>query len=637
MIKIVSNNLTLDDSLIHSDIEITTIDEVFDYCSILTYIAVDTETDGVDWHKNKVIMLQMGDEDVQFVIDTRNVNIEILRPIFESRSYVKLFQNAKFDYKFLLSSFGFRTQNIYDTMLAEVVLNCGKLGYGYSLDKILKRYLNIEMEKETRSEFSKITDGNPYTLKQISYGAKDVEYLIPIMKKQMDKIHKLGLERVLNLENRACIAFSEIEYNGLGFNKQSWLNLAKEAEDESIKLGENLDNILLSESKLECFKLPGIQLDMFGGKEREVGVKWSSPSQVTKVLQKLDPSLENTSMKELYKRQRSHTLIKTIIDYRKKTKLMTTYGKDFVNYLNKNSNRVHTIFWQILNTGRVSSGQRGKYSYMNYPNMQNIPADNRYRNCFHAEKGWKLVTMDYSGQELRLIAEGSKDPTWIQAFKNGEDVHGKVASLVFDIDMSEVKDKPEFLRGKSYRDVAKTINFGLAYGMQYTSLANTLDIPQTDAKHFIDKYFEELPGIKKFLHALGNYGKKNGHIKTFKPFRRVRWFEDWGMLNAMDPGTKFKRLGEIERASMNTPIQGSGADMIKLALALISEKISKDNLYDKVRIVSQVHDEITCEVRDDFIDEWKLIQEDLMVSAGKEICQSVDMVVDGTTTQEWCK
>ena len=636
MIKIVSNNLTWESAL-GEEIETAGIGEVFDYCSTLTYISVDTETDGVDCHKNKVIMLQMGDEDVQFVIDTRNVDIEILRPIFECPSWVKLFQNAKFDYKFLLSSFGFRTQNIYDTMLAEVVLNCGKLGYGYSLDKILKRYLNIEMEKETRSEFSKITDGSPYTLNQISYGAKDVEYLISIMKKQMDKIHQLNLERVLNLENRACIAFSEIEYNGLEFNKESWLDLAKEAEDGSAQLEEELDSILLSENKLESFKLPGIQLDMFGGKEREVGVKWSSPSQVTKVLQKLDPSLENTNMKELYKRQRSHILIKTIIDYRKKTKLMTTYGKDFVNYLNKNSNRVHTVFWQILNTGRVSSGQRGKYSYMNYPNMQNIPADNRYRNCFHAEKGWKLVTMDYSGQELRLIAEGSKDPTWIQAFKNGEDVHGKVASLVFDIDMDKVKDKPEFLRGKSYRDVAKTINFGLAYGMQYTSLANTLDIPQTDAKHFIDKYFEELPGIKKFLHALGNYGKKNGHIKTFKPFRRVRWFEDWGMLNAMDPGTKFKRLGEIERASMNTPIQGSGADMIKLALALISEKISKDNLYDKVKIVSQVHDEITCEVRDNFIDEWKLIQEDLMVSAGKEICQSVDMVVDGTITQEWCK
>jgi len=636
MIKIVSNNLTWESAL-GEEIETAGIGEVFDYCSTLTYISVDTETDGVDCHKNKVIMLQMGDEDVQFVIDTRNVDIEILRPIFECPSWVKLFQNAKFDYKFLLSSFGFRTQNIYDTMLAEVVLNCGKLGYGYSLDKILKRYLNIEMEKETRSEFSKITDGSPYTLNQISYGAKDVEYLIPIMKKQMDKIHQLNLERVLNLENRACIAFSEIEYNGLEFNKESWLDLAKEAEDGSAQLEEELDSILLSENKLESFKLPGIQLDMFGGKEREVGVKWSSPSQVTKVLQKLDPSLENTNMKELYKRQRSHILIKTIIDYRKKTKLMTTYGKDFVNYINKNSNRIHTVFWQILNTGRVSSGQRGKYSYMNYPNMQNIPADNRYRNCFHAEKGWKLVTMDYSGQELRLIAEGSKDPTWIQAFKNGEDVHGKVASLVFDIDMDKVRDKPEFLRGKSYRDVAKTINFGLAYGMQYTSLANTLDIPQTDAKHFIDKYFEELPGIKKFLHALGNYGKKNGHIKTFKPFRRVRWFEDWGMLNAMDPGTKFKRLGEIERASMNTPIQGSGADMIKLALALISEKISKDNLYDKVKIVSQVHDEITCEVRDNFIDEWKLIQEDLMVSAGKEICQSVDMVVDGTITQEWCK
>ncbi|QDP46395.1 MAG: putative DNA polymerase [Prokaryotic dsDNA virus sp.] len=632
MIKYISNKQT-----VFNNLETATLNDVIDYFNYKTFVAIDTETDGVDWHKNKVIMLQIGDENVQFVIDTRDIDISILRPLFEDDRWIKLGHNLKFDYKFILSSFGFRLNGIYDTMLAEVVLNCGKRGYGYGLDKVLLRYMGVEMEKDTRGEFSKIKKGEPFTENQIIYGAKDVEYLIPIREKQMESINNLDLKNVLDLENGALRAFAEIEWNGMCFDKDRWLELAKNAEDTSQELETELDNIVLSTKELEKFKLPGIQLDMFGKKGREVGIKWSSPSQVTKVLQTLDPSLQNTNMLELFKRQKQHILIKTIIDYRKKAKLRTTYGKEFIKYLNKSSQKIHTVFWQILNTGRVSSGQKGKYSYQSYPNMQNIPADDKYRNCFHAEEGWKLVTMDYSGQELRLIAEGSKDPMWLTAFNKGEDVHGKVAALVFDIDINKVKNKPDFLRGKSYRDVAKTINFGLAYGMSYMKLADTLDIPQTDAKHFIDKYFESLPKIKKFLNSLGNYGKKYGYIKTFKPYRRIRWFEDHKDLDTMPNSHKFQRLGEIERASKNTPIQGSGADMIKQALAWIADYIIMNNLHDKVRIVSQVHDEITCEVREDYVDHWVSQQEKLMLAAGKVICKDVDMVVDENISDKWCK
>ena len=173
--------------------------------------------------------------------------------------------------------------------------------------------------------------------------------------------------------------------------------------------------------------------------------------------------------------------------------------------------------------------------------------------------------------------------------------------------------------------------------MSHFKLADTLNIPETDAKHFIDKYFESLPKIKKFLSSLGNYGKKHGHIKTFKPFRRIRWFEDHKDLNTMLPRYKFQRLGEIERASKNTPIQGSGADMIKQALVYIVNYINDNDLYNKVKIVSQVHDEITCEVKEDFIDEWVEIQERLMLAAGKVICQDVSMVVDCNISDKWCK
>ena len=395
--------------------------------------------------------------------------------------------------------------------------------------------------------------------------------------------------------------------------------------------------MLLKDDKLSEFVLPGVQIDMFGGKEKETSIKWSSPTQVKKVLLALDPTLEDTSMRELYKRREQYPIIETIIDYRKECKLATTYGLEFLRYINKTSQRVHTVFWQILNTGRVSSGMKGKFSYQDYPNMQNIPAREEYRNCFEAEPGWKIITMDYSGQELRLIAQGSQDPTWLNAFKNGEDVHGKVASMVFDVDISKVKKKPKFLKGKSYRDVAKTINFGLAYGMSYYKLADTLDIPEEKAKEFIDKYFSALPKIKAFLTALGNYGKKHGHIKTFAPFRRIRWFEDHKNLDTLDRKLKFHRLGEIERASKNTPIQGSGADMIKYALSLLLEHINDCDLHNKVRLVTQVHDEIGCEVREDFVDNWVETQKFIMELAGKKICKDVAMIVDYSVTDKWSK
>jgi DNA polymerase-1 len=631
-VKLVTNKVYLD-----CKYELATLQDVVDYFQDKKYIAVDTETNGVDWNSKKIIMLQLGDGDTQFVVDTRDMDISVLYPLFRDETKTKILHNAKFDYKFILATFGVRLRGIYDTMLAEVVLNCGKRKYGYGLDKVSKRYLNIEMAKDVRGEFSKIADGDPYTCMQIEYGAKDVEHLVDIMNIQMINIKKYGLEEVLKLENNALRAFSEIEYYGLKFDKESWLKLAVEAESISSTKERELDEMLLTDPKLASFKLNAVQLDMFGAEPKETSVMWSSPSQVARVLQALDPSIEDTSMREMYKRQNQYPLIKTLIDFRKQAKLKTTYGRQFINHLNKYSGRVHTTFWQILNTGRVSSGMKGKRAYQNYPNMQNIPADNRYRNCFGAEDGWKLVTMDYSGQELRLIAEGSKDPVWLQAFANGEDVHGKVAALVFDIDISEARDKPEFLRGKSYRDVAKTINFGLAYGMSHFKLADTLSIPEAQAKDFINKYFEALPNIEKFLNLLGMYGKNNGFIRTFRPFRRIRWFEDWSDLSSMDNAHRFQRLGEIERASKNTPIQGSGADMIKLALSMIIDHIDDCNLHDKVRIVSQVHDEITCEVRDDYVDEWCEVQETIMKLAGKRICKNVDMVVDGTVTQQWCK
>ena len=226
-------------SLLNNNCKPASIDDVVNYCKDLESIAIDTETSGVDYNKDKVIMLQIGDHLNQFVIDTRYVSIIPLKSILESEIHLLLGHNIKFDYKFLLSNFGIRLRNVWDTMLAECVIKCGKVKPGYSLLDVTSRYLGIELNKDTRSQFSKLQSGEPYTEEQIEYGAKDVEYLIPIMEKQEKIITELDLNQLIALENNATLAFAEIEYNGLYLNQNAWselainaVNSAQEKEDE---------------------------------------------------------------------------------------------------------------------------------------------------------------------------------------------------------------------------------------------------------------------------------------------------------------------------------------------------------------------------------------------------------------------
>tara|TARA_R110000824_G_scaffold197851_1_gene381575 strand:- start:2958 stop:3737 length:780 start_codon:yes stop_codon:yes gene_type:complete len=259
--------------------------------------------------------------------------------------------------------------------------------------------------------------------------------------------------------------------------------------------------------------------------------------------------------------------------------------------------------------------------------MQNIPARNEFRNCFTARDGYSIVSVDYSGQELAIIAYGSQDPVWIKCRENKEDLHSVCAELVFS-KRWHTEDRTKL------RTIIKTINFGLAYGMSKFKLSDTLNISIDEADKLIKKYFTAFPNIKAFLNKLGMYGVKYGHIRTFKPFRRIRWFPGWyeGIWNSQKD---FKLKGAIERASKNTPIQGTGADMIKQAMVLIREHIKMFKL--PCYIVTQVHDEIGVEVRDDFAEDWAKLQCKLMKEAGATIIKGFDMTVDYTITKKWSK
>ena len=196
--------------------------------------------------------------------------------------------------------------------------------------------------------------------------------------------------------------------------------------------------------------------------QRATNIKWSSPSQMLALFQHLVPKLEDVNGKNLNKHRYKHPIIKSYIRYKELSKLANAYGTNFFNYVNCDG-KVHTNFSQILDTGRVSSSE---------PNMQQIPADNKYRNCFICPDGWVFVSSDYSAQELNVIAFGSKDPVWLDALERGLDLHGVCADLVFE-DKWRNADTDE---RKKLRTQIKTINFGLAYGMGPHKLSDTLGI-----------------------------------------------------------------------------------------------------------------------------------------------------------------
>ena len=612
-----------------------TIEYVAEYCASKTVLGVDTETEGLDFTCKKMIMLQIGDEDTQFVIDTRYVNIDALKPILESRDIIKIFHNAKFDYKFIKKWSGITCECIYDTFLTEIVISCGKSS-GYGLKDLCKRYLNVELNKDVRNQFIGLT-GQPFNDSQINYGAKDVEYLCKIKELQQPTIDKYKLQNVVDLENEVVKAFADIEYNGLDLDTESWKEIEAVNTLKADSLAFNLDQELTEDVKLSKFVSTYVQADMFLPLDdlRKVNVKWTSPKQVLEVFKNLVPKLDNVNGQAMYKYRYKFPLIDTYVQYKEAMKLCTSYGDAFFKNL-AGDNKIHTNFHQILDTGRVSSSK---------PNMQQIPADNIYRNCFTAPEGWSFVSADYSSQELNVIAFGSKDPVWIAALESGQDLHSTCAELVYgDQWMNSGEDNCAYLKRKEkcncpshkkLRTNVKTINFGLAYGMGPNKLADTLNISIDDAKLLITKYFEAFPSIKGFLDKLGNFGTRYGYIKTFPPYNRRRWFTNW-YPKIWTRKSSFMELGSIERASKNTPIQGASADMTKKALILIRDYIGTHD-DAPVKIVMTVHDQIDTICKDEYVPHWEKAIKSLMEEAAKEIVTNGLLKAEVTVSDCWEK
>lgn len=620
-----------EERLIKSSLYInTTIEKCAKWLSKLNIVALDCETEGFFDHNNKIIMLQLSDGVNVFVIDTRVIDISLLKEPLEN--ILVLGQNLKFDYKFLKKK-GIELDNIYDTFLAECILTNGLKDRKLGLEYLAKKYCEVQLDKSVRNQFIKLK-GDPFTDKQIVYGSGDVVHLFKIKELQEIELTKYSLHEVTNLENKACLALADIEYNGIGFNPKDWLELAKKAKFNIEKYQIELDNMVIKEPRLSKYIKKVEQLGLFGIVDRPISINWDSPTQMQKVFKNLGLKLESSSEKEIQKYQNQYPLVKKFIDYKKDSKLVTTYGKEFLRYINPTTNRIHADFWQILDTFRVSCGG-GKSNNKLSVNLQNLPAKNEYLNCFIANKGNKIIGIDYAVQEARIAACGSKDIVWLNTFRQGKDLHSEVCKMMFNITDELVRTKPDFLRGKTYRDAAKNLNFGCLFGMTKYKLSRELSITIEEAQDLIDKYFRATKQLKSYLDNCSTYGLFKGYIRSFKPYSGIRWFPQWK--ENLDKYKDNKIIGEITRASYNTPVQSTAALMTKLALVKIRKYIKDNKLQDKVKLVHVVHDATYTEVQEDFAEEFSKIQSELMIEAGREFNLELPMETDITITNFWSK
>ena len=581
-------------------------------------IGVDTETTGLFYRDDLLLMIQIYDGKDNYVIDYQTVDCSsILAPIMANKDIIKIAHNVKFDYKFL-KFHGMEMENVYDTMLAEKIIHCGRKDYLFSLKALMKRYYNIEMDKEVRNTF--VGHTGVFTKHQVLYGLDDTVKLLDIRDKQLKQIKELELENTLKLENSAALAFADIEYNGMHLDKTAWDKAAAKVKTEVSMLFEELEQELHAGFP----EYRENQMDMFG-EGRLNTINWDSPAQVLKFMQKFDPKLESAGAPAVSEIKDKHSIVSTYIEYKEKSKLFNAYGPKFYKYV-MSDNKVHTRFDQILDTGRVSSRN---------PNMQQIPADNTYRNAFAPEdKSWVYVSSDFAAQELCIIAYGSQDPVWLKVLREGGDLHSTCAELIFGNKWTSLHKDPlqikNTVEGKTMRTHVKIINFGLAYGMQAFSLSRSLGITEKEATALIAKYFDVFPKIKGFLNGLGEYGKKHGHIRTYKPFRRIRHFDEWQGKN-----TSKSDMSKIIRKSKNTPIQGSGADMTKLALIMVRAHIKEYVL--PVELVLTVHDEINTIVHKDYAEQWSEKLKEIMEKSATYIVGEGLLNSDPTITNNWEK
>ncbi|TZF94067.1 DNA polymerase I [Chryseobacterium panacisoli] len=486
--------------------------------------------------------------------------LEIFRPFFEKEDLLKIAHNLKYDYK-VLKQYDITVKGaMFDTMIAHYLLNPdGRHGMDY-LSEVYLNYKPVSIETIIGKKGKKQGSFRDADLRtQTDYAAEDADITFQLYELFAPQLKKENLEDLFyNIEMPLMEVLAKMELAGISLDEK-WL------AQESIDLENDLKQL-----EATIFELSGEEFNM------------NSPKQLGEILfekMQLDPKAKKTKTGQyatsedvLQKLSSKHEIIKHILEYRTYQKLKSTYVDALPSQIDKDDNRVHTNFSQTTAaTGRLASVN---------PNLQNIPIrtlrGQQIRGAFVSGEGKKIISADYSQIELRLIAEISGEDNMIKAFQDGEDIHASTAAKLFKIPLEEVS--------KTQRSQAKTVNFGIIYGQGAFALAEQTGLSRTEAKQMIEAYFETYPKLKEYMAEQVNKARQMGYVETI--LGRKRHLKDINSNN-------FVVRGHAERNAVNAPVQGSAADVVKLAMIKIDREIIEQQL--KTKMLLQVHDELIFE------------------------------------------
>ena len=483
------------------------------------------------------------DSNISYVIKSDFKKFDaLLKKIFENENISKISNDLKLDIK-LLSKRNIRILgDIFEIKLAHYLINPD---ISHDLISISKNYLNLSIKKKIKELLN-------YEISCLVFRLK------PLLKSDLVKFHQLNLYKNIEIPLLKTLALMETE--GINLDVNFLKNLSKKTTEE------------LNEITKKIFELSGEEFNISSPKQ--LGEILFEKMKISDKPKKTKTGQYSTSEEVLTELASKNDIVKLVLEYRSISKLLNTYIDSLPKQLHKSTNRIHTEYVQtVASTGRLSSIN---------PNLQNIPIrtsrGKEIRKAFIAKnKDHFLMAADYSQIELRIIASLSEEENMINAFKNKEDIHSSTAAAVFNVPINKVT--------KEQRSNAKVVNFGIIYGVSAFGLSNQTNLNRKESKELIEKYFEKYPKLKHYMNNQISFARDNGFVETI--LGRRRYLKDINSQNSIVRGA-------AERNAINAPIQGSAADIIKIAMINIQNKLSSGNYSSKMLL--QVHDELVFDV-----------------------------------------
>ena len=586
------------------------LDELIEVMKKAPYISFDTETTSLDYMNAELVGVSIAlkpneafyipinhnYEGVEKQLEEHFV-LEALKPFLESDEIPKIGHNLKYD-RHILQNLGIDLKGkLLDTMLFSYVNNSTITRH--NLDAVSKRYLNINPTSyedvagkgAKQIPFSEVSIevASEYASEDADISLKLYEHIEPLVQKET-KLAKLYSE----IEGPLIYTLGDIERNGVLIDSEKLNEQSKELEAKILKL----------EQKVQ--KSAGEDFNLGSPKQLQEILYEKLGLPVIKKTPKGQPSTAESVLQEL---SMDFPIVQDILSYRAISKLKSTYTDKLPKMVNSNTGRVHTSYHQAVTaTGRLSSSD---------PNLQNIPIRSeegrRIREAFIAPDGYKILAADYSQIELRIMAHLSRDQGLMDAFAKGQDIHQATAAEIFSTNIDEVT--------ANQRRSAKAINFGLIYGMSAFGLSKQLQITRAEAQNYIEQYFDRYPQVKNYMDETKQSAKKMGYVETV--FGRRLYLADIESSN-------YQRRQYAERSAINAPMQGTAADLIKMAMILLHQKIREESF--EAKIIMQVHDELVIEVNENQSDELSEITTSVMSEISK---LDVDLKVDADIGNNW--